>query len=151
MGVTGSPEIKRLFTDRMRTQAMTKPRGMGPSPLFYSPLSPSLMAPSRLCLSFVVPPLRNLTRHWLASHPPGARQSEVDCTPAEKINFVSLVAYGPKTFLLSLCHGGLQLLKPGRAVPDTKQPVHPNENFIVGIILNQVSQYLESMVCLSTV
>ena len=41
----GSQEIRRLFTDRMRTQAMTKPRGESPSPLFYSLLSPSLMAP----------------------------------------------------------------------------------------------------------
>ena len=42
----GSQEIRRLFTDRMRTQAMTKPRGEGPSPLFSTPLSPSLMTPS---------------------------------------------------------------------------------------------------------
>ena len=41
----GSQEIRRLFTDRMRTQAMTKLRGEGPSPLFYSPLSSSLIAP----------------------------------------------------------------------------------------------------------
>ena len=45
VGDAGSQEIRRLFTDRMRTQAMTKPRGERPSPLFYSPLSPSLMAP----------------------------------------------------------------------------------------------------------
>ena len=41
-------------------------------------------------------------------------------TPARKINFVSLLAYGPKVFLLSLNHGGLQLLKPSRAVPNTR-------------------------------
>ena len=41
-----SQEIKRLFTDRMRTQAMTKLRDESPSTLFYSPLSPSLMASS---------------------------------------------------------------------------------------------------------
>ena len=40
--------------------------------------------------------------------------------PAREIIFVSLVAYGPKVFLLSLSHGGLQLLKPDRAVPDNK-------------------------------
>ena len=45
VGDVGSQGIRRLFTDRMRTQAMTKLRGKGPSPLFYSPLSPSLMAP----------------------------------------------------------------------------------------------------------
>ena len=28
------------------------------------------------------------------------------CTPAGRINFVSLMAYGPKVFLLSLSHGG---------------------------------------------
>ena len=39
--------------------------------------------------------------------------------PTRKISFVSLMAYGPKVFLLSLSHGGLQLLKPGRAVPNT--------------------------------
>ena len=41
--------------------------------------------------------------------------------PARKIGFGSLVAYGPKVFLLSLSHGGLQLLKPGRAVPNKYQ------------------------------
>ena len=45
VGNSGSQEIRRLLTDRMRTQSMTKLRGEGPSPLFYSPLSPSLMAP----------------------------------------------------------------------------------------------------------
>ena len=39
--------------------------------------------------------------------------------PAREISFVSLVAYGTKVSLLSLSHGGLQLLKPGRAVPNS--------------------------------
>ena len=39
--------------------------------------------------------------------------------PTREISFVSLVAYGPKVFLLSLRNGGLQLLKPGREVPNT--------------------------------
>ena len=43
--------------------------------------------------------------------------------PAREISFVSLMAYGPKVFLLSLSHGGLQLLKPGRAVPNIKPPL----------------------------
>ena len=30
----GSQEIRRLLADRMRTQAMSKPRGKGPSPPF---------------------------------------------------------------------------------------------------------------------
>ena len=30
----GSQEIRRLLADRMRTQAMSKPWGKGPSPLF---------------------------------------------------------------------------------------------------------------------
>ena len=39
--------------------------------------------------------------------------------PAREISFVSLVAYGPKVFDSALTMGGLQLLKPGRAVPNT--------------------------------
>ena len=39
-----SQEIRRLLTDRISIQALEKLRGEGPSPLFYSPLSPSLMA-----------------------------------------------------------------------------------------------------------
>ena len=54
-------------------------------------------------------PLRNVTCHWLTSHPPGAKQGEVKegrgVTPAREISFVSLVAYGPKVSLLSLSHG----------------------------------------------
>ena len=46
VGDVGSQEIRRLFTDRMKTWAVTKPRGEGPSPLFHSPLSPSLVASS---------------------------------------------------------------------------------------------------------
>ena len=43
--------------------------------------------------------------------------------PAREISFVSLVASGPKVFLLSLSHGGwLQLLKPGRVVPNSEGP-----------------------------
>ena len=38
--------------------------------------------------------------------------------PIRTISFVSLVAYGPKVFLLSLSHEGLQFLKPGRVVPN---------------------------------
>ena len=38
--------------------------------------------------------------------------------PAREISFVSLVAHGPKVFLLRLSHEGLQLLKPGRVVPN---------------------------------
>ena len=39
-------------------------------------------------------------------------------TPAREISFVSLVAYGPKVSDSALAMGGLQLLKPGRAVPN---------------------------------
>ena len=53
--------------------------------------------------------------------PARAKQGEVKrgrgSAPAREISFVSLAAYGPKVFLLS--HGGLQLLKPGRAVPNS--------------------------------
>ena len=47
VGDAGSQEIRRLFTDRMRTQAMTKLRGEGP-------LSPSLMVPCA-CLRLFLP------------------------------------------------------------------------------------------------
>ena len=40
-------------------------------------------------------------------------------TPAREINFVSLVAYGPKISDSALAMGGLQLLKPDREVPYT--------------------------------
>ena len=69
------------------------------------------------------PSLEESYSHWLTSHPPRAKQGEVKGgrgdTLAREISFVSLVAYGPKVSLLSLSHGGLQLLKPGRAVPNT--------------------------------
>ena len=35
-----------------------------------------------------------------------------------EISFVSLVAYGPKVSLSALAMEGLQLLKPGRVVPN---------------------------------
>ena len=58
-----------------------------------------------------------------SGHPPGAKQSEVKGgrggALAREISFVSLVAYAPKVFLLSLSHEGLQLLKPGSTVPKT--------------------------------
>ena len=38
--------------------------------------------------------------------------------PAKEISFVSLMAYGPKVSDTVLAMGGLQLLKPGRAVPN---------------------------------
>ena len=40
-------------------------------------------------------------------------------TPAREISFVSLMAYGPKVSDSALAMGDLQLLKPGRAVPNT--------------------------------
>ena len=38
--------------------------------------------------------------------------------PAWEISFVSLVAYGPQVSDSALAMGGLQLLKPGRVVPN---------------------------------
>ena len=64
---------------------MTKLRGEGLSPLFYRPPSPSLMAPLRPCLSQVIPPLRNLTCHWLNSHPPRDKKGKVKGTEAALI------------------------------------------------------------------
>ena len=40
--------------------------------------------------------------------------------PAKEISFVSLMAYGPKVSDTVLAMGGLQLLKPGRAVPNKR-------------------------------
>ena len=51
LGNVGSQEIRKLFTDRMRTQAMIKPRGEGVFSLLHNPLNPSLIVPLRLCLS----------------------------------------------------------------------------------------------------
>ena len=68
--------------------------------------------------------MRNLTRHWLTGHALGARQGEIKWAEAVllpgKISFVSQVAYGLEGVLLSLSHGGLQLLKPGRVVPNSQ-------------------------------
>ena len=41
-----------------------------------------------------------------------------DGAPAREISFVSLVSEGPKVSHSALATGGLQLLKPGRAVPN---------------------------------
>ena len=77
------------------------------------------------------PPLRNLTCHWLTSHLPRAKQGEVKggrgSAPARKISFVCLVAYGPKVFHSALAMAGLQLLKPGKAGPDSRCPENPKQ------------------------
>ena len=39
---------------------------------------------------------------------------------AREISFVSLVAYDPKVSDSAVSSGGLQLLKPGRAVPNKR-------------------------------
>ena len=43
-----------------------------------------------------------------------------DGTPAREISFVSFMAYGSKVSDSALSIGGLQLLKPGRVVPNTR-------------------------------
>ena len=43
-------------------------------------------------------------------------------TPAREISFVSLVAYGPNSDS-ALTMGGLQPLKPGRAVPNIQPKI----------------------------
>ena len=45
MGQQSSQEVRKLFTDRIRTQAVIKTKGEGFLSLLHSPLSPSLMAP----------------------------------------------------------------------------------------------------------
>ena len=52
--------------------------------------------------------------------------------PVGKIRFVSLVAFGPKVSLLSLSHGGVQLLKPGRVVPNTASLQTHEQCFTLG-------------------
>ena len=63
--------------------------------------------------------------------PARAKQGEVKGgrggAPTRKISFVSSMVYGPKVFLLSLSHGGLQLLKPGRVVPNIQPPELPGQ------------------------
>ena len=88
---------------------MSKLRGECPSPpVSLAPPSPSRRAPSRLCLSSVIPSWRNLTCHWLASHLQAAKQGEVKGAEAAPLpGLVSLVAYGPKVSLLSFSHGEL--------------------------------------------
>ena len=120
----GSQHIRRLFTDRMSTHAMTKLRGEGPSSLFlqspkYFPDDTFVTLPILGCPSLEesYPSLANQSSPW-------ATEVEVGSVPAEKITLVSLVAYGPKVFLLSLSLDGLQLLKPVRAVPNTRQLRH---------------------------
>ena len=99
---------------------MSKPRGEGP-------LLPFSIAPQVLPEGpfKIMPVLGHPSRE--ESYPvvhPRAKQGDVKggrgSAPAREISFVSLVAYGPKVYLLSLSHGGLQLLKPGRVVPNTQ-------------------------------
>ena len=91
------------------------------------------------------PPLRNLTRQWLTSHLPGAKQGEVmggrGGAPAGRISFVSLVAYGPKVFYSALAMGGLQLLKPGRAVPNKR--IHLFMKSQISILLNRLLLHMK--------
>ena len=93
--------------------------------------------------------MRNLNHHWLTSHPLRARQGEVKGVrgdaPAREISFVSLVVYGPKVCHSALAMGGLQLLKPGRAVPNSRPIMSSQPNF-PQVTLFQSSVYLAKVV-----
>ena len=90
----GNQEIRRIFTDRMRTQTMIKPRGEGLLSLLHNPLNPSLMAPLQPCLSgcsFLEESYPSLTiqpSRGQAGRSKGGR----GCAPARRISYVSLVA-----------------------------------------------------------
>ena len=67
---------------------MSKLRCEGPSPPF-SVAPKSFPEGLFVTVPVLVPPLRNLTHHWLTSHPHGAKQGEVKGgrggTPTRKI------------------------------------------------------------------
>ena len=105
----------------MRTQAMSKPRGEAPSPPFS--IVPQVVPWGPLCncdylRSSFEESYLSLTNQSSTQGQVGWSKGGRGCAPAGRRSFLSLVAYGPKVFLLSLSHGGLQLLKPGRAVPN---------------------------------
>ena len=103
---------------------MSKLRGEGPSPPFS--IAPKSFPEGSFETMPVLgcPSFEESYPYWLTSHPPGVKQGEVKGgrgdTPTRKISSVSLVAYGPKVFLLRFSHEGLQFLKPGRAVLNNK-------------------------------
>ena len=104
---------------------MSKLGGEGTSPPFsIAPKSflesPIMTMPVLSCLSLEesYPSLANQSS---TQGQAGWSNGDRGGAPGGRISFVSLGAYGPKIFLLSLSHGRLQLLKPGRAVPNTGQ------------------------------
>ena len=67
------------------------------------------------------PSLEESYRHWLTSHPPGAKQGEVKGgrggAPAREISFVSLGSYGPEVLYSALAVGGSSFLKQAGRFP----------------------------------
>ena len=94
----------------MRTQAVSKLRGEGPSPPFS--IDPPESFPVGLFIIMPVlghPSLEDLTHHWLTGQAQGqGGWSKVGRggAPAREISFVSLMAYGPKVSDLVLTMGG---------------------------------------------
>ena len=77
-GEVRQPRHQETSCRQNEDSGYVKDKGRGSIiPFFYIPLRPSLRDPSWPCLSQVILPLRNLTRHWLTSHLPGAKQGEV--------------------------------------------------------------------------
>ena len=103
---------------------MSKLRGEGPSPPFS--IVPEVVPWGPLCnrdylRSSFEESYLSLTNQSSAWGQAGWSKGGRGGAPARKISFVSLVAYGPKVSYSALAMGALQLLKPGRVVPNIGQ------------------------------
>ena len=106
----GNQEIRRIFRGRMRTQAMTKLRGEGPSLLFYSPLSPSLrtgpfVTVPVLGCSSIQESYSSLTIQPSSRGQAGWSKGGRGCASAERISFVSQWFMVPSSFYSALAMG----------------------------------------------
>ena len=101
---------------------MSKLRGEGPSPPFS--IAPKSFPEGSFETMPVLgcPSFEESYPYWLTSHPPGVKQGEVKggrgSAPAREDQLCLLSGLWSQGLRLSLSLGGLQLLKPGRAVPN---------------------------------
>ena len=105
----------------MRTQAISKPRGEGPSPSFSTAprVLPCEVISGDQSLSWVDPPLRNLTHHWLTGQAQGQAGWSGQWWHTCQGDKLCLLSGLWCQFWLSLNHGVLQPLKPGRVVANS--------------------------------